>query len=81
MARVKRLQVNDLGEVTGAIVQKGSSGECVKRYSSTFIPLLRMKDDTTVSDAVADVPEGDAVEISPQIPSSPLRVTPQRTVH
>ena len=33
MARVKRIQVNDLGVVTGTIVQKGSGGECVKCHS------------------------------------------------
>ena len=53
MPRIKRFQVNDLGEVTGAIVQKGSSGKCVKRRFSTLIPLLRMKDDNNLSDAVA----------------------------
>ena len=40
MARVVDVQVNNLGEVTGASLLKGSSGEIVKRHSSTLIPLL-----------------------------------------
>ena len=40
MARVVDVQVNNLGEVTGASLVKGSSGEIVKRHSCTLIPLL-----------------------------------------
>ena len=41
MGRVVSVTKNDLGEVTGAIILKGSSGEKVKRHSSTLIPLLQ----------------------------------------
>ena len=40
MGKIKSVTVNDLGEVTGAIVCKGSTGESVKRHSSALIPLL-----------------------------------------
>ena len=42
MGRVTSIQVNHLGEVTGAVVKKGATGEHVKRHSSVIIPLLRM---------------------------------------
>ena len=45
MGLVKALQTNDLGEVTGATVLKGSSRELVKRHSSTIIPLLTSDED------------------------------------
>ena len=67
MARVKQLQINDVGEITGAIVQKSSSGECVKRHSSVIIPLLRMKDNANRSDAVPGPPVSDADEPSVQV--------------
>ena len=40
MGRIIEIQVNNLDEVTGALVQKGNSGEKVKRHSSVLIPLL-----------------------------------------
>ena len=40
MGIVKDIVVNDLGEVTAAIIRKGSNREIVKRHSSTLIPLL-----------------------------------------
>ena len=40
MGRVLETTVNDLGEVTGAVVFKGSSNENVKRHASVLIPLL-----------------------------------------
>ena len=42
MGVVKELQVNSLGEVTGATILKGNSRELVKRHSSTIIPLLSL---------------------------------------
>ena len=59
MARVKRVTVNDLGEVTGAVVAKGATGEWVKRHSSAIIPLLRLKSTNmpnTSADGVERVP-------------------------
>ena len=41
MARVKRITLNELGEVTGAVLLKGSTGETVRRHSSVIIPLLQ----------------------------------------
>ena len=41
MARVKSLEVNEQGEITGAVLIKGATNETVKRHSSTLIPILR----------------------------------------
>ena len=41
MAIVKDLQVNDLGEVTGAVVLKVSSRELLKRHVTSLIPILK----------------------------------------
>lgn len=64
MARVKTLQVNDLGEVTGAVVHKGKTGELVKRHSSVIIPLLRVRGNAdlapSVTDAEAPVPDANS---------------------
>ena len=49
MGLVKDVEVNSLGEVTGASILKGSTGELVKRHSSVLIPLLtrnEMSDET-----------------------------------
>ena len=40
MARVKQVIKNDLNEVTGAILFKGSTKEIVKRHASVIIPFL-----------------------------------------
>ena len=40
MGRIVSTHVNDLGEVTGVSLLKGSSGEIVKRHVSSLIPLL-----------------------------------------
>ena len=45
MARVKSIIQNDLGEVTAAIVQKGSTKELLKRHSSALIPFLTINED------------------------------------
>ena len=44
MGLVNEVQVNDLGEVTGAVIRKGRTGELVKRHSSVIIPLLRVRE-------------------------------------
>ena len=45
MAIVKTVIVNDLGEVTGAVLFKGRTRETVKRHVSSLIPLLRASDE------------------------------------
>lgn len=40
MALVRSLTINDLGEVTGAELLKGSTGEILKRHASCIVPLL-----------------------------------------
>ena len=40
MGIVKDVEINSLGEVTGASILKGSTGELVKRHSSVLIPIL-----------------------------------------
>ena len=37
---VKELQWNSNNEITGAVVQKGKTNECVKRHITTLIPYL-----------------------------------------
>ena len=41
MAIVRKLQVNDLGETTGAVLFKGATRELIKKHSSTLILLLK----------------------------------------
>ena len=41
MAIVEKIKKNDLGEVVGTVLRKGSTGERVKRHSSVLIPLLK----------------------------------------
>ena len=55
MARVKKITLNELGEVTGATVFKGRTKETVKRHSSVIIPLLHdtLVDVATDTDAPA----------------------------
>ena len=61
MAIVKEITVNDLDEVVGAVLLKGSTGELVKRHSSVIIPLLRddhhQPDNPTSSDATSEAPD------------------------
>lgn len=53
LAVVREVIVNDLGEVTCAILMKGSNREIVKRHASSLIPFMRRSE--TVSDrAVGD---------------------------
>ena len=44
MGIVREVQVNSLGEVTGATIMKGKSREMVKRHASSLIPLLGRKE-------------------------------------
>jgi hypothetical protein len=57
MGLIKQVQVNDLGEVTGALVFKGTTRELVKRHSSVIIPLLRLNEQNTSTDAVYAKPD------------------------
>ena len=43
MVMVKNVVTNVNGEITGAIVKKGKTGELLKRHSSTLIPLLTVE--------------------------------------
>jgi len=54
MAIVKSVVINDLGEVTGAAVLKGSTGEIIKRHSSVLIPLLAGDEVSNSSPDIAD---------------------------
>ena len=44
MGIVRKLQVNSLGEVTGATLMKGKNREMIKRHVSSLIPLLGKKE-------------------------------------
>ena len=62
LGRIKSLQVNDLGEITGAVVLKGKTGELVKRHSSVIIPVLKMSEcNPTNSDNDEKIPQRAAV--------------------
>ena len=60
MGIVKRLELNDIGEVTGATLLKGKTNEIVKRHISTLIPYLEVfnnsETDTTDNDIDNDDP-------------------------
>ena len=49
LARIKKIIVNDLGEVTNVVAMKGKNKELVKRHSSTVIPLLKLDQDDAES--------------------------------
>ena len=51
LAIVRDVLVNNLGEVTGAIVFKGKTRELVKRHASTIIPLLQTNDADYLSES------------------------------
>ena len=50
MAVVEDVVINDLGEVTGATLKKGKTGEITKRHSSNIIPLLKLENDLASKD-------------------------------
>ena len=52
LGRVIEVQVNNLAEVTGALVLKGTTGEKVKRHVCALIPLLTEIGDESVSKLV-----------------------------
>ena len=56
MGRVLSVTENELGEVTGAIVLKGSTRERVKRHASALVPLLRDQDIEVQSNKEPDTP-------------------------
>ena len=63
MAIVKDVIINDLGEVTGATLKKGKTGELTKRHSSNIIPLLRAdKDFKTFDSAMVDQDQSSVCE-------------------
>ena len=67
MGRIVSLTQNDLGEVTGAVILKGSTGERVKRHASVLIPLLQ---DVTC--------QTEQVPVPPQQEASSRAVRPRR---
>ena len=46
LGMVEEVVLNDLQEVTGAIVRKGTTRERVKRHSSTIIPMINVKEES-----------------------------------
>ena len=48
MAIVRKVVENSLGEITGAILKKGKSGEIIKRHSSVLIPYLEVNEDFSI---------------------------------
>ena len=68
MAIVESITTNELGECTGAIVRKGTTGERVKRHATVLIPLLQMDSN--------DLPLASARALDPVLPpiSRPRRV-------
>ena len=63
MGIVKKITFNEGGEVTGAIILKGSTREEVKRHANSIIPLLGNKTENNklqdFSDTDADIPDDD----------------------
>ena len=69
MGIVQKVQLNDIGESTGAEILKGSSKELVKRHANCIIPLLRRSeyndlplDPTSLAGKVK--PDDSSVEVS-----------------
>ena len=65
LAIEKSLQVNDLGEVTGATLLKGSTREMIKRHSSTIIPILRCDSEDHLeetADPIGDPPQQEGLQ-------------------
>ena len=72
MGLVKEIQVNDLGEVTGATIMKGKTRELVKRHSSVIIPLLTVNQSNPSVKEAHEILKDDDLEIS-RISSRPKR--------
>ena len=64
MARVQETVKNDIGEVTGVIVKKGSTGEILKRHSTMIIPLLQSDIISTEKQNESDIPEENLETVS-----------------
>ena len=73
MGRVKNVQVNDLGEITGATVYKGNTGEEVKRHSSCIIPILQRNECPNLSPRVSGTSEVEEVGPDPERTRPPSR--------
>ena len=50
MGRVKTVKINNIGEVVGAEIVKGTSNEVVRRHASVLIPILRKAEAEVESD-------------------------------
>ena len=57
MAIVEKMEMNDLGEVTSAVVRKGRTGECTHRHVTNLIPLLSLDSSKVTTDTVIDSQE------------------------
>ena len=49
MARVISVEENELGEVTEAVIMKGSTGEKLRRHATSLIPLLQAEETSEAS--------------------------------
>ena len=74
MARVEKVQLNESGESTGAIVIKGCNREKVKRHASCLIPILQMKECPNISPLIA----GEQSAARTAVHEEPPRVKPPR---
>ena len=78
LGRVASVQVNSLGEVTGATVKKGKTGEIVKRHSSAIVPLLRMSECVPTDDGADSPCNEEEDDLVTNIPVSPSQVEKPR---
>ena len=76
LGRILSVQVNQLGEVTGAEIKKGSTGEIVKRHSSALVPFLRCQDSEQVQRGSSDAATASGCTSQPiRIRSAPQRAS------
>ena len=74
MGRVKRVEINSLGETTAAYVLKGSTKEVVYRHASSLIILLKNEDletvtkDTTNGTHISDNQEPEKRDMRREVP-------------
>ena len=61
---IKEIEVNDLGETTGAVILKGKTQELVKRHVTTLIPYLRK------SESLTDVSESNLDKACSELPGA-----------
>lgn len=69
LALVKQTTINDLGEVTSAILKRGDTGEVVHRHASTLIPLLQLNQECLPAGTDTNFP----AELKQPIASRPKR--------